>query len=167
MNFRKMKSEEVYQLMEQSFDPCEFRTYQKAKELLKDSRYQVYVMKEKETLQAFLAEWKFDEINFVEHLAVNPSIRGKGLGSKVMKNYLEEMDQPVILEVEDKQSLLAKKRIEFYKKLGFGLSDITYVQPSLQEVKDEVELRLMHYPSDISKRELIEFKQELFEKVYA
>lgn len=84
--------------------------------------------------------WQFEGFSYVEHFAVNPNLRGAGLGSKV----LEQLQGPVILEVEPVGSTPeAERRIRFYERNGFRVLDVHYVQPPYSPGLPELELRLM------------------------
>ncbi len=156
----------VYKLMQKSFPPVEFRTYEEELALFHCPNYTVLGIGEEGAMQAFIAEWVLSEVHFIEHFAVNPDIRGKGLGTRIMREYLKHRKTPVVLEVEATGSQIAKRRIGFYKRLGFGLSKIEYLQPSLQKTPQEVFLRLMHYPAELSNEILCKAKHEIFQTVY-
>lgn len=167
---RKMKTTEfssVYQIMEASFPAAEFRNYEEASKLINFSNYEVWVIEEEKKIQAFIAVWKLRNCNFVEHFAVNSFIRGGGLGTKTMKTYLEQTELPVIIEVEAIDTEIAKRRIDFYKRLGFILSDVKYIQPPLQKASEDVLLQLMYYPASIAKENLLAMKQDIFQTVYS
>ena len=40
-------------------------------------------------IKAFVAIWEFDEIIFIEHLAVNPEFRNEGLGSLILISIMQ------------------------------------------------------------------------------
>ncbi len=166
--FRRLTKAEfpfVHSLMKLSFPPAEFRTYAEALALLDNPNYNVLAAEEDGVIQAFIAEWALKEIHFVEHFAVNPQARGQGLGTRIMRDYLAQTDS-VIIEVEAEDTLIAKRRIAFYERLGFVQSDIEYLQPLLQKADSTVLLRLMQYPSALSAQALYEIKREIFDTIY-
>ena len=166
---REIKEEEfdqVYKIMESSFPSVERRTYENELREFNSSSFKVFVVEEKGAVAGFIKEWDLPSFNFIEHFATDPMVRGKGLGSRMLREYLKGRKKPVIIEVEWNSSQIAKRRINFYERLGFTLSDIEYIQPKLQDVKDEVLLKLMYYPGDVDESILIESKKEIFEKVY-
>lgn len=84
--------------------------------------------------------WEFDGFSYVEHFAVQPGLRGAGVGSWV----LSQLREPVILEVEPAGSTPeAERRIRFYERNGFRVLDVPYVQPPYSSELPELELKLM------------------------
>lgn len=169
ITLRTLKDEEfslLYQLMQQSFPPSEYRTYEGERALFQYSNYKVLVAEADGIIQAFIAEWLFDTFHYVEHFAVNPKLRGKGIGSQVLRSYLNKTTLPVVIEVDAAETLEAKRRIAFYERLSFKLSDIKYTQPRLQSSLHDVLLRLMVYPTNVTKDELLLMKDCIFDGVY-
>ncbi|TCL57720.1 N-acetylglutamate synthase-like GNAT family acetyltransferase [Hydrogenispora ethanolica] len=170
IHFRKLRQEEfpaVYDLMKLSFPAAELRSCEEALALLNIPDYQVLVVEKGTILQAFLAEWALPDFHYIEHFAVNPAARGAGLGTRIMQEYLDQANLPVVIEVEAAATVNAKRRIAFYQRLGFVLSDLEYVQPPLRKMAPGILLRLMHYPGGMSQEALLEAKQSIFRAVYS
>lgn len=170
IEFRILNKEEfpsVYRLMQLSFHTAEFRSYEEELALFDISNYQVLVVERDGAIQVFIAEWDFENFYYVEHFAVTPKTRGKGLGTKIMREYLHQVLLPVVIEVEASSTINAKRRIEFYECLDFVLSDMEYIQPALKKTSQEVVLRLMYYPAAIPNKTLYEIKQEIINTVYS
>lgn len=169
ITLRKLKEEEfnsLYKLMQDSFPPSEVRTYEGELSLFKYPNYQVLVAESEGIIQAFIAEWIFKDFHYVEHFAVNPNYRGKGFGSNILQTYMAKIKHPIVIEVEAINTLEAKRRITFYERLGYKLSDIHYIQPHLQSSCVDVLLRLMVFPSSVSKETLLFMKENIFHTVY-
>ena len=80
---------------------------------------------------------------YVEYLAVREELRGGGMGSEVMREWLNGVgDVPVVLEVEPPVCALTRRRVRFYENLGFRLMPDYYVQPSYGVVPG-LEMKLM------------------------
>ncbi|MCL6457491.1 MAG: GNAT family N-acetyltransferase [Gorillibacterium sp.] len=158
---------EVYQLMQASFPPIEFRTYAGQRALLDNPLYRLITeVDDRGKVVAFLAGWSFPGFRFVEHFAVAPQMRGVGLGSTMMRRYSGIDQKPILLEVELPDTVLAKRRIGFYQRLGFHLLAYDYVQPSLRVGQAELALRMMSYPYPINEAEFASFKRILYKEVY-
>jgi len=76
-----------------------------------------------------LVYWSFDSFNYLEHFAILPTHRGKGLGTAAIKELTTEK-QFWLLEVEPDETELTHRRIQFYNRNGFQVLDRTYIQPA-------------------------------------
>ena len=95
-------------------------------------------------LLAFITFWKLDGITYLEHFAVVPQMRGRGLGRKVFTHFLGNVASTIVLEVEPPVTLIAVRRIRFYESLGLKLWDgVPYVQPPYGPGRQPLELKLM------------------------
>lgn len=79
-NLRVAKTEEfdkIFSILENSFPPDEYRTYEGQKFLGNHPKYTVYVIPDDESdcIKAFITVWKFEDFAFIEHFAVNPFYR--------------------------------------------------------------------------------------------
>jgi len=93
----------------------------------------------------FLISWQLDDFVFIEHFAVDHHLRGRGIGKDVIRLWLTQQSLPVVLEVEPPVHADQKRRILFYKQLGFRLYDIEYWQPPYSPEKQSVKMQLMSY----------------------
>lgn len=93
----------------------------------------------------FITWWSFEEFVYVEHFAVDASMRGGGVGSDAIRKFVEQIDKPVVLEVEPAGSNdMADRRIGFYERCGFvAHPDFEYIQPPYAPHLPEVPLMLM------------------------
>lgn len=93
--------DEIFAIMEASFPTSEIRTFEGQQELLDVPDYRLITeMNSEGKIVAFMACWEFPGFRFVEHIAVDPSIRGGGIGKKLMTEYISLSNKPVLLEVE-------------------------------------------------------------------
>lgn len=84
-------------------------------------------------------------VNYVEHFAVDSSLRGAGIGSAALSLFAAMEPGPIVLEAEPAgTNPMASRRIGFYRRQGFDLwEDYPYKQPPYSPGMPEVELRLM------------------------
>ena len=136
--------------MEKSFPKNEYRAKENQKKLLKNPMYKLDVKTDEsgKTI-AFIASWDFPKFLFIEHLAVDPSCRGKGMGSKIMKDFINNSKKPIVLEIEIPNDEISIKRKNFYEKLGFKLNNHEYYQLPLRKGDKPMKLNLMSYPNEI------------------
>ena len=93
-------------------------------------------------------------------------MRNGGIGSKAFKAYLEQLDKPVVLEVEMPTDEMSRRRIGFYERLGLKLDTHTYFQPPYRKGDDFLEMRLMTYgPIDL-KKDFNRVKEMIHKHVY-
>ncbi len=159
--------DEVYDLMVTSFPSSERRTYEDQKALLEKENYEIEINRNEDgELLSFMAIWQLETSHFIEHLAVSPLSRGGGVGGKVMKAMMDKSEKPVLLEVEHPENDIAKKRIQFYERLGFHLNTHEYVQPPIQEGEEPLPLHIMSYPHPIKEEDFSYFKDDIFTQLY-
>lgn len=94
----------------------------------------------------FMTMWRLPRAMYVEHLATEPDVRGKGIGGELIDYAIKEAgNQPLVVEVELPESgPEAPRRIAFYKRHGFEpMDDFTYFQPPYAPGLPDVQLLLM------------------------
>lgn len=156
-----------FSLMENSFPAAERRSKEDALRLFTCVKcYNVIGYKDEKGVAAFLAYWHFEECYFVDHLAVDPRLRGNGIGSDLMKYFLEQINGTVVLEVEPPEDDITRKRIRFYERLGFHLNHFPYLQPSMQEGQPPVPLLIMSYPDPVSENGFKNMRDRIFHNCY-
>lgn len=158
--------EQIFEIMEKGFPPSERRSKEKQRGLLTTEEYNVFGLKEDDDLLGFIAEWNGPEYRFIEHLAVNEEFQGKGIGSKLLTEYHRLSDKPVILEVEPPENEIQKRRVKFYERNSYHLTEHGYVQPSINENIKGVPLVLMSYPDRLTNPQFLSVKEWLFRTVY-
>ncbi|MFT8319099.1 MAG: GNAT family N-acetyltransferase [Sporolactobacillus sp.] len=160
---------QIYQLMALSFPPEEIREERSARRLLDHPNYRILTaVDDAGALCGFFAIWDFKDFQFIEHFAVNPAMRGQGLGSQMLRLLMQEAKPNLLLEVETPENELARRRIQFYQRLGFILSSFGYEQPKLQENSSKrfIRLQLMTWPAPWAIEKLSAAKEKLFDCVY-
>ena len=96
----------------------------------------------------FLSYWTFPGFVYVEHFAVNPAIRGGGIGSRMLSRLIEAVSPDVLLEVELPDTHEAERRIAFYERHGFRVRrEYKYIQPPYGPGQSGMELLLMTHGS--------------------
>jgi ribosomal protein S18 acetylase RimI-like enzyme len=170
INLKKIEQDDFdsfFELMNEAFPSVERRNYQDQKNLLCEDLYNIIVDKDKDdNITAFIASWEFSDFNFIEHFAVDSKIRGNGMGTAILKFYLNKYNKPIFLEVELPENDIAIRRIEFYKRLGFQLNEFEYLQPPMQKQHDVLPLKVMSYPRSVNEMEFVNFKNIVYDKVY-
>lgn len=101
-----------------------------------------YTLNTKQPL-GLLTTWHFEEFIYIEHFAIDPTLRSQGYGSEALKAFIHEHGKPLVLEAEPPTDALSIRRIKFYERIGLTLYDFPYMQPAYTEDSHPVELRLM------------------------
>lgn len=157
---------EFYKILEDSFPEDERRSEERQKELFKNNLYRVICYKKNNEIIAFIAYWNFSDFYYIEHFAVKKSYRNNKIGSRMLRDFLDSVNSKVILEVEYPEDKITKARINFYKRMGFFLNDYKYIQPSYEEGRKEIPLKIMSYKSEIDENEYNAFKDAVYSYVY-
>lgn len=150
MNFESLKNtmhisfaKEIYN---SSFPLDERRDFDLVVEMVGKEGFDFYVIKsslEDETPIGIISIWEFCDFVYIEHFAIDLSLRQKGYGSKVLNEIINKYSKPFIIEVEPPTNVEALKRIDFYKKLNFSLLDFNYLQPAYSPTQNPLPMNLM------------------------
>ena len=155
--------DQVFDLMEQSFPLEEYRPYQGQKALLQNPAYTIYVAKEENQIVGLAAVWQLKNWLFLEHLAVDPGCRNRGIGAELLQEIAKNR---ACLEVEPPDTELCRRRIGFYERNGFFFNGYSYEQPSLAPGRDPVPLYIMTSGCAITPEEFNSLKNLLYARVY-
>ena len=137
----------VYDRMVESFPLDERRDREDARALLADPRYRLCHIEEGGRRVGFVAFFLLCGVTFVEHLSIDKSCRGKGLGTRVLSLLAEKGN--LVLEVELPLTEEAKRRIAFYERAGFFQNEYPYAQPAYRATGCPVPMILMSYPGPL------------------
>ncbi|MDR2824058.1 MAG: GNAT family N-acetyltransferase [Prevotellaceae bacterium] len=107
------------------------------------SAFRTEIFRQNTDLSGFIFYWKFSMFVYVEHFAVAEHLRNRGLGREIFQNFCDKTVLPIVLEVEKPDNEIAARRIRFYEKFGFAVSEITYLQPAYSTHKYPVPMLLM------------------------
>ncbi len=159
--------EEFYSLMKLSFPKSERRTKAAFKKLCEsEERYKIYALFSENRLCAFLTVWEFKSFTFCDHFAVLPTLRGGGIGSKMLASLKENCTLPFIIEVELPETEIARRRIGFYERGGLKLCDFDYMLPAMQKGCESIPMKIMSYPVPLTQKDFEPIKAELYKTVY-
>lgn len=159
----ELRLRNVQSLYESSFPESERREWHDlVRRLAYDQRFNMLIIEVDGAFAGFLTWWDLDKVRYVEHFAVEPSMRGQNVGTEVIRRFLACDIVPVVLEVElPSAGDEARRRIEFYKRNGFEeCREMDYFQPPYAESLPSVPLLLM-----ISDKNNVNLKQ-LVKSIY-
>lgn len=91
--------------------------------------------------------WKTSYFVYIEHFAINEEFRGRGFGTKILKDFIANFGAvPIILEIEPPIDDATNARKRFYKNLGFTQIDVKHMQIIFHKDCPEMELKIMSKP---------------------
>ena len=151
-----------------AFPPCERRDVDKWLHLIDNNKqFTVFGIYSDGNFQGFISCWEFAKFVYVEHFAVNSNARGNGIGAKSITAIKDKFAlKPFVLEVEPPCDDLTQRRVGFYQRQGFVLSDINYSQPPYRKEDDWFELKLMSTDSNFLEENSKEVIENIYQHVY-
>lgn len=159
--------QQVWMLYNESFPDHERRRINAHTKASDDPAYHSEIVVENGSLLALLFYWEYEDKLYVEHFAVNPAMRGKNVGSRIMREFIEDnKGRTIVLEIEPPEDDTTRRRLAFYERLGFRDTGFIYMHPSYSK-KDGVphRLQVLSYPEAISEQELDRFREFMFNRV--
>lgn len=150
----------------EAFPPEERRPWEQIAATHSDSLLRLHAIFCNGDAVGLITTWDFGTFVYVEHLAVDISCRGGGIGAAVLTCMKAgTAGRPLVLEVEPPCELQPDtvRRVNFYKRNGFHMLPHDYVQPPYSAGLPEVELRLMSTDPEMPPEPLISL---LHSKVY-
>ena len=161
-------TDELIKLYLESFPENQRRSVSEFKALLgSDDRFHCNAVLLNNELVAFYNYWDFEDFYFVEHLALEPPLRGYKLGEKIINLVRKNLNLPLVLEVEPiDASEWGSRRIEFYHRLGFQIIPQKYKQPPYRKGDNFILLHLMCDYPEFAEENFENIKEIIYKNVY-
>ena len=160
----------ISQLYETTFPLAERRLWDQFVRLLEDPAMQLALVEDEGQPIGFVIWWKLDAWHYVEHIAVDPALRGRQYGGKVMKHLIEVSARRLALECEQEHDEDSGRRIKFYERLDFSIMPVDYVQPPYRKGEGTVPMILMSIPlvenPEDAKRIAEKIRYTVYERFY-
>ncbi|MBI3272469.1 MAG: GNAT family N-acetyltransferase [Planctomycetes bacterium] len=159
---------EAWRLYEASFPADMRRAPEDQRRALTDPRY-AFVARAGgdggKGVEAVFGLWSLEGFSFLEYFAVRPELRGRGIGTLVMRDLLAG-SASMVLEVEPPHDEESRRRISFYEGLGFVLNPFPYLQPPYGPGKQAVGFLLMSHPGGLRAEDFDRVRRRLYADVY-
>ena len=151
---------EIYDI---SFPVFEQRTEAQQTDAFSDNRYHLdcYIDKDADRLLGFIAYWRFDRYSYVEHFAIHPDGRGKGLGGQILRKLIEQESGRVLLEIDLVTDDISAARLRFYQSYGFAENRYPHVHPAYRKEYQDHALVVLSTEGEINKQEYDVFVSDL------
>lgn len=156
----------AFALYEQSFPLHEQRFAAHQAQAMGDPRFFCESVWENGELLALLFSWRLEDICYVEHYAVNSSLRGGGLGSQILREFCQR-EGKVVLEIDPLVDEISRRRKGFYERLGFCANPWPHAHPPYRKANAPHELIVMSWPRELSREEYDRFYRALAREVMA
>ncbi len=140
---------EAFALYESAFPKEERRDIDEQQRAMKNKDYHFDLITDNGSFCGIMLYWETDNLIFLEHFAVLPELRGKGVG-KCALEILKGKNKPILLEIEPPEDEITKRRYEFYKRNGFIMNPYHHIQAKYHLGDEDLELKIMSYPYIIS-----------------
>ena len=153
--------EVAWSLYERAFPKNEKRTKEEQSLSLKKEAYTFMSCFDKDVFVGILSFWKIDACTYIEHFAIDETLRGQNYGSKLLSAFLQN-HHDVYLEIEMPTCEMTKRRLNFYKNLGFVQNAHEHYQIPFRKDDVILPLQVLSYQNPLSK----ERYDMLYKKMY-
>lgn len=113
-----------------------------------------------------ISYWNMGDFFYIEHFAIDPTLRNGGYGKRVLEAVKEQLQGPIVLEVEEPNDEMSTRRINFYKRLGFTLHEKPYMQPPYRKGDSGLPMFLMSCGELDMDHDFERVKNVLYKEVY-
>lgn len=159
----------AWQLCLDSFPACERRDMEShIKAMMSDPEfYCCAVRDETQQFVGIIFFWIYnDQYLFIEHLAVDNSIRSGGWGTLILDACkCLHHECLILLEIEPPVDELTIRREKFYLRSGFVLNPHEHIHPSFDEPRHPHPLMIMSYPRMMTEAEFTAFRRYTFNHI--
>lgn len=148
-----------------SFPVFEQRTETQQQAAFSSAEYCLTAYTENGTLTGFMAYWTFGEYVYVEHFAMSPTVRGKGLGSRALEEFVTGNPRTVLLEIDPVTDAVSAARLRFYERCGFHANGYRHIHPPYREGYAGHPLVVLSSGRPVTPDEYARFARDLAETV--
>lgn len=154
----------TWNLYESSFPIYERRTLDTHIKALNDENFYATYVLDNNLFVGILFYWKLDKYIYIEHFAINKNLRGKGYGSKILKEFTHN-NSNIILEIDPPIDDISINRYNFYKNLDFKLYNFDHVQLPYRKSYEGYKLKILAHGIILEDKQYNEFHSLLFKNL--
>lgn len=157
---------EVWKLYEVSFPWEERRSWHQHRKAMEEPSFACLALRDGRGLAGLLLVWETDAFVFLEHLAVEPARRGRGVGHAALDLlHRRAGKRPVILEIEPVVDVMTQRRRRFYESCGYVMLPYPHEQLPFHPGERPLPLALMSFPRAMTEAEVEAFEVFLREHI--
>ncbi len=112
-----------------------------------------------------LSYWDFEDFIYIEHFAISDIVRNQGLGKEILTQFLTSHLKQIVMEVEPPIQEMARRRIGFYKRLGFLDNEFEYQQPPYRGNLEFLSMKILSR-QPLTKQDFEHVKHMIYTNVY-
>lgn len=120
---------------------------------------------ENEVFVGFIGHWEFDSYIYIEHFAIDQTLRGKGHGSKILTDFINKNSKIVLLEIDPVMDDISAARLRFYQRCGFHSNNYTHTHPPYRPGYEGHSLLVLTTVREITKDEYKQFYDDLYNRI--
>ena len=136
----------AWRLYLDSFPTHERRDLTAHERAMRDPHFYCKVAVDGDVFVGILFYWRWPGLLFVEHLAIDPALRGMNYGSVVLQALIDQAGNDlIVLEIDPPVDEISQRRLRFYERLGFVMNTYDYKHPSYHSIPHWHSLRLLSY----------------------
>ena len=150
----------AFALYEISFPLHERRTRAAQAARLSHPEYRFTLLYEGESFQGILLYWEGPGFRYVEHFAICPELRGRGVGAQALSELCGQ-GVPVVLEIDPPVDEISIRRQHFYARCGFFQNPFPHVHPPYRKGFQGHPLVVLSAPGPLSPAAYDRFAQYL------
>lgn len=155
------------QLLMTAFPPEEHRELETQRDFTDNNElFYNNIILENDIPMGIVSFWNFNDFYYIEHFAISPDYRNGGCGKKVLEYLNQQISAPIVLEVELPETEMSKRRINFYKRIGYKLIQEEYYQPPYRKQDNKLPMFLMVYDQNQEITDFTPIKKKLYKYVY-
>ena len=173
LNFYRINSvsdslfDKLFNLYINAFPPSERRSWAGLEhEMLYEKRFHPHALLQNDEFVGFFNYWTFERFFYLEHFAIIPNLRNQHIGSEAMGIFMEQVNLPIVFEVETPNNPMATGRIHFYERLGFSVLSHDYAQPPYEGNGFLMPVLLMSNNVHFANTHYEMIKETLYQDVY-
>ena len=148
-----------------SFPVFEQRTDEQQDDAFSCLNYHLNAYAEDGCFIGFISYWEFSDYIYIEHFAINQSLRGKGHGYRILQRFISEASKMVLLEIDPITDEVSEARLRFYKRCGFHKNPYPHIHPPYRSGCKGHSLLVLTTEREITESEYRLFNKELTDVV--
>ena len=114
----------------------------------------------------FITSWNLGSFHYLEHFATGPQVRNMGYGKQVLSMVLGQMSGLIVLEVEEPEDEMTRRRIGFYERNGFKICQKEYMQPPYRPEGNALPLKIMFRGQESLDMDFEHVRDTIYREVY-